>query len=91
MGSRFSECSSVNSQHVKDCCHLEGETPIEIRIAFSQQGPAAYPSHEGAAPRAFRIPTHLAATIAAERLQGRAFLCRARRTNAKLAEQSKIV
>eukprot|EP00913_Durusdinium_trenchii_P016594 g15598.t1 len=62
MGLRFSECSA-NSQHVKDCCHLEGETPIEIRIAFSQQRPAAYPSHEshqGTAPRALRFPTHAA-------------------------------
>eukprot|EP00439_Symbiodinium_sp_Y106_P048051 s3856_g6.t1 len=50
MGSVLSrEPCSMEPQKVRDCCHLEGETPIEIRIAFSQQRPASYPaSHEGA-------------------------------------------
>ncbi|CAJ1333901.1 unnamed protein product, partial [Effrenium voratum] len=52
MGGKFSDCSAADPR-VKDCCHLEGETPIEIRIAFSQQRPAAYPPQEcPKAPRA---------------------------------------
>lgn len=30
------KCTNADSQCVKDCCHLEGETPIEIRIAYQQ-------------------------------------------------------
>jgi len=45
MGAKLSidECQSQDSQRVKDCCHLEGETPIEIRIAYQQPRPAAQP------------------------------------------------
>mmetsp|Transcript_8126 Transcript_8126/g.24709 ORF Transcript_8126/g.24709 Transcript_8126/m.24709 type:complete len:228 (-) Transcript_8126:70-753(-) len=41
MGSSLSvdECTSADNQRVKDCCHLEGETPIEIRIAYQQPKP----------------------------------------------------
>lgn len=30
------ECTSSENQRVRECCHLEGETPIEIRIAYQQ-------------------------------------------------------
>lgn len=33
------KCTNADSQCVKDCCHLEGETPIEIRIAYQQPRP----------------------------------------------------
>eukprot|EP00930_Biecheleria_cincta_P005477 TRINITY_DN106400_c0_g1_i1.p1 TRINITY_DN106400_c0_g1~~TRINITY_DN106400_c0_g1_i1.p1 ORF type:complete len:204 (+),score=29.78 TRINITY_DN106400_c0_g1_i1:62-673(+) len=48
MGGNFSveECTSPDKQHVRDCCHLEGETPIEIRIAYSQPRPSTYASSE---------------------------------------------
>jgi len=38
MGDKLSveECTSTENQHVRECCHLEGETPIEIRIAYQQ-------------------------------------------------------
>mmetsp|Transcript_14169 Transcript_14169/g.38945 ORF Transcript_14169/g.38945 Transcript_14169/m.38945 type:complete len:276 (-) Transcript_14169:112-939(-) len=41
MGGRLSvdECTSTDNQRVRDCCHLEGETPIEIRIAYQQPRP----------------------------------------------------
>jgi len=45
MGGNLSieECTSPDSQQVKHCCHLEGETPIEIRIAYQHPRPAAHP------------------------------------------------
>eukprot|EP00928_Gymnodinium_smaydae_P087377 TRINITY_DN71649_c0_g1_i1.p2 TRINITY_DN71649_c0_g1~~TRINITY_DN71649_c0_g1_i1.p2 ORF type:complete len:289 (-),score=53.48 TRINITY_DN71649_c0_g1_i1:17-883(-) len=41
MGGKASveECTSTDNQRVRDCCHLEGETPIEIRIAYQQPRP----------------------------------------------------
>jgi len=47
MGTSFSvdECTSADSQRVKDCCHLEGETPIEIRIAYQNPRPVARASN----------------------------------------------
>lgn len=39
---------SPDGQCYKDCCHLEGDTPIEIRIAYQpprQAAPALGPSH----------------------------------------------
>lgn len=47
MGSKFSvdECTSADNQRVRDCCHLEGETPIEIRIAYQQPRPPVHPSN----------------------------------------------
>lgn len=39
------ECTSPDKQHVRDCCHLEGETPIEIRIAYSQPRPSTSASY----------------------------------------------
>ncbi|CAE8589916.1 unnamed protein product [Polarella glacialis] len=39
------ECTSPDQQHVRDCCHLEGETPIEIRIAYSHPRPSSYPAN----------------------------------------------
>mmetsp|Transcript_31466 Transcript_31466/g.68599 ORF Transcript_31466/g.68599 Transcript_31466/m.68599 type:complete len:304 (-) Transcript_31466:95-1006(-) len=53
MGGQLSvdECTSTDNPRVRDCCHLEGETPIEIRIAYQQPRPAAQPiSSEGAGP-----------------------------------------
>mmetsp|Transcript_124355 Transcript_124355/g.277321 ORF Transcript_124355/g.277321 Transcript_124355/m.277321 type:complete len:224 (-) Transcript_124355:50-721(-) len=46
MGSIFSvdECTSTDNPRVRDCCHLEGETPIEIRIAYQQPRQSAHPS-----------------------------------------------
>mmetsp|Transcript_50688 Transcript_50688/g.133900 ORF Transcript_50688/g.133900 Transcript_50688/m.133900 type:complete len:292 (+) Transcript_50688:156-1031(+) len=46
MGGKFSvdECTSTDNPRVRDCCHLEGETPIEIRIAYQQPRPAAQPA-----------------------------------------------
>mmetsp|Transcript_14972 Transcript_14972/g.52543 ORF Transcript_14972/g.52543 Transcript_14972/m.52543 type:complete len:235 (-) Transcript_14972:39-743(-) len=42
--SAVEECTSADNQHVKDCCHLEGETPIEIRIAYQHPRSAAHPA-----------------------------------------------
>jgi len=46
MGSRVSieECTSTDNPRVRDCCHLEGETPIEIRIAYQHPRPSAQPA-----------------------------------------------
>eukprot|EP00929_Paragymnodinium_shiwhaense_P070108 TRINITY_DN35485_c0_g1_i1.p1 TRINITY_DN35485_c0_g1~~TRINITY_DN35485_c0_g1_i1.p1 ORF type:complete len:258 (-),score=73.76 TRINITY_DN35485_c0_g1_i1:77-850(-) len=30
------ECASVDQERVRQCCHLEGETPVEIRIAYQR-------------------------------------------------------
>lgn len=42
MGSTVSleKCNSKDSQCVRECCHLEGETPVEIRIAHQPPRPA---------------------------------------------------
>mmetsp|Transcript_29438 Transcript_29438/g.44494 ORF Transcript_29438/g.44494 Transcript_29438/m.44494 type:complete len:204 (-) Transcript_29438:13-624(-) len=34
------DCTSPDNPRVKDCCHLEGETPVEIRIAHQAPRPA---------------------------------------------------
>mmetsp|Transcript_85181 Transcript_85181/g.214819 ORF Transcript_85181/g.214819 Transcript_85181/m.214819 type:complete len:258 (+) Transcript_85181:126-899(+) len=46
MGGNLSveECTSPDNPRVKDCCHLEGETPVEIRIAYQHPRPAAHPA-----------------------------------------------
>mmetsp|Transcript_120108 Transcript_120108/g.346997 ORF Transcript_120108/g.346997 Transcript_120108/m.346997 type:complete len:235 (+) Transcript_120108:1-705(+) len=45
MGAKASmeECTSTDNPRVRDCCHLEGETPIEIRIAYQHPRPSAQP------------------------------------------------
>eukprot|EP00747_Dinoflagellata_sp_TGD_P167255 gnl/TRDRNA2_/TRDRNA2_191330_c0_seq1.p1 gnl/TRDRNA2_/TRDRNA2_191330_c0~~gnl/TRDRNA2_/TRDRNA2_191330_c0_seq1.p1 ORF type:complete len:286 (-),score=47.69 gnl/TRDRNA2_/TRDRNA2_191330_c0_seq1:123-980(-) len=42
MGGRLSvdDCASSDNPRVRECCHLEGETPIEIRIAYQHPRPA---------------------------------------------------
>lgn len=44
------KCTANDPQCVKDCCHLEGDTPIEIRIAYQ-------PPHHPTRPHG---PSHLA-------------------------------
>jgi len=52
MGSRFSvdECTSADNPRVRDCCHLEGETPIEIRIAYQPPRPPPRHTHLDTGP-----------------------------------------
>jgi len=38
---------SAESQCVRDCCHLEGETPVEIRIAVHRRAPKLDQRHTG--------------------------------------------
>eukprot|EP00931_Biecheleriopsis_adriatica_P055305 TRINITY_DN32660_c0_g1_i1.p1 TRINITY_DN32660_c0_g1~~TRINITY_DN32660_c0_g1_i1.p1 ORF type:complete len:199 (-),score=19.28 TRINITY_DN32660_c0_g1_i1:174-770(-) len=69
MGGQLSleECTSPDNPRVRDCCHLEGETPIEIRIAYGQHQqprPSAYPSSYEPGRRP---PTQLGAGAAASR------------------------
>jgi len=40
-GLSVEECTSAENPHVRDCCHLEGETPVEIRIAYQRNVPPA--------------------------------------------------
>jgi len=54
MGSMVSleECTSTDNPRVRDCCHLEGETPVEIRIAYQHPRSSAQPA--GFDPSAIR-------------------------------------